>query len=531
MARKPKSEQQPNEYTKAYAPDASGAPDLAQSRPLENPVKKQTPDMGSYQRFTSKRHQSRAAEFDAARTGRKVDLPGYGTVDMDSTGWNLGDTPVVRDSIARSNRPGIARGPAINEPHASSPDVMVGRRQEDLSQRELDHGTEVMSRYGATSESVKRGILDANDRADYLTMAAEYSDSVADTDARFGPTGMASKTQIAPLTADLPTRYPAGTGFYGGPSEVDKQFTSVAQSLEGRAQDSDHARAMAAAALSATSPRNTFEVKGRDGAPSTFPNVEAARAAGDIAGMPEAEGRAALKGRGAIGIHGNVVKGAQFIERMEAGERYSDVFSSFHKAPKTGPFGSGMVRRSDADSYRTSDVLSTQSSLPHTSTAKSHSYTAVDRKGAPILNEKGKEQRFSVEAEDSIDGERLSPQVARMLRRDSGIKGAQFSRTRDEKNKPVYGTAPAEEMLAKTDYTGHAIMDRAGREAAVERGLTPSVNHAQAQHSMQEVDWRDKQIARDDMTDYTVEGEYPGIGRLQKGVESFDAFAAIRPKK
>lgn len=470
---------------------------------LDSPVavRSYTPPTDPYVRMTQRRARSRSKEFETERTGRKIEgVPLYGTVDLDEVGWRV-DGKSMRELMGfegNSMTPSVSSGPAVNEPHVPHTQAMVGRRAEDLSGPEHRKATAELSSRGVTEASAAREIGNSVERANMRSILAG-ADHIA------------------------------GSGFYGGPSQPNDVMKTVQQKVtehpkfKGTEED---AWAITATANALTSPKAPFEQKYKDGRPPTYPNNAAADTAVSHAleqGRPEDVPKAPLGG-----IHGNTIKAAANARDMlrDPGDpqrkTVRDIFN-WTDQPKTGAYVSAHTEASTADSYRVSDVHSTRTAAPHLSSEKSHKFTIVDRAGNPILNRDGDPVTHLFEAEDVGANGLPNARLARQRLRHVGLTDHRYEVTRDEKGKPVKGNSPVEEMLARAGAPGHAILDRSGRIAAHALGKTPSVNHAQAQNQVQEVDWREQQISRSDLP-YNSETEYPG-GQAKMGMKpDFNAF-------
>lgn len=468
--------QEPNSFTQVEGVDLSEPKDA-----------RYTPPTDPYIKMTQHRARTRSKQFDESRAGRIIpDVPLYGSVDMDEVGWRVEGDAMRRlmGFSGNSLKPNVTSGPAINELHRPNRQSVIGRRAEDLSGPEHRKGTAVLKAYGVTEESATRAIVDANDRANMRSI-------------------MAGDVKIA------------GTGFYGGPStphSVMRETEGMLSSSPAYSGTEEDAWAVTATANSLTSPKSKFEQK-RDGQESTFPNAAAAHTAVTHAlagGAPE-DVPPAPHG----GIHENTIKAAAASRAMIEDPENVTVrdFFNWDDSPKTGAYVSAHVAASTPDSYRVSDVLSTQTVAPHLATQKSHVFNIVDQNGNVVTQPWGKGSRavsHTFEAEDVGPNGLPKAGLAKKRLAHYGLEGHTYQVAIDKRtNKPKRGNSPSEEMLAKSGSPGHAILDRAGRLAAFENGHTPSVNHAQAQNQMQEHDWRDRQIIRPDMPN-TMETEHPG---------------------
>ena len=468
-------------------PITGGAPNTftkVEGATLSNPVNSQmpAPETDPYIAMTQKRSRTRAKTYADQRVGRQLtDIPVYGKVDMDEVGWRVEGSAMrgLMGLSGNSGTPNVTSGPAINEPHAAQEDVPVSRRAEDLSGPEHRAATAKFAAYGVTEESAVRGIHDANDRGNMRAI----------------------------LTGEST---PAGSGFYGGPSKPHtrmRQTTSLVVSHPNYKGTPEKAWTLTAVANSDTSPKAKFEQMYKDGRPSTYPNAAAAETAlmhtlggGEPESVPKAPHG---------GIHKNTVTAAANAAKIMTGTPVSDLFP-WDTSTKTRSYVSAHISSSNPDSYRTSDVLSTQSTMPHLDTRKKHKFNIQGPDGSPLMTT-GKSPApitHQFEAEDVGKDGLPTPKVARQRLAHHGFEGHTYVPSMKD-GKPQRGGAPTEDLLNRSGAPGHALLDRAGRVAAQKAGKTPSVNHAQAQNQMQEIDWRDRQILRTDQPN-TIETEHPG---------------------
>lgn len=488
-AKNPITGKAPNTFTQA-----NGVTLSAPATRAEMPTTPTDP----YLRMTQRRSRKRAQEFEESRAGRKIEgVPLYGTVDMDEVGWRVEGDAMRRlmGFNGNSMTPNVTSGPAINEPHESHPDVVVGRRAEDLAGYEHRAATAKLAQYGVTEQRAAQNIGDANDRANMRSIL----------------TGSGSL---------------AGSGFYGGPSEPNtrmKHTMNMVVSHPYYGGTPEKAWTLTAVANSDTSPKAKFQHRYKDGRGTVYPNAAAAETAlmhvlegGHPADVPKAPHG---------GIHENTIKAAEDTQALLNGAKVSDLFP-WNENPKTGAYVSAHISHSNPDSYRTNDVLSTTTSMAHLDTRKMPKFNVKDSSGNLVLQTsgrgKGKPVVHEFEAEDVVNG-LPEARIARQRLKHIGADGGTYVTALDKKGKPAMGGSPSEALLARTGSPGHAILDRAGRIAAAAAGKTPSVDHAQAQNQMQEVDWRDRQILRPDMP-YSIETEHPG-GLSKMGMsENFDVF-------
>jgi len=473
-----------NTYTQALGVD------------LPNPVKSEMPKRPTdpYVKMTQRRSQKRASEYDAQRTGRKIeDVPVYGTVDMDEVGWKV-EGSMMRNLMGfdgNSKTPNVTSGPSINEPHTPNPDVVVGRRAEDLTGLEHRAVTAKLGAYGVTEERAARHIRDASDRANMRSI-------------------LGGSTSVA------------GSGFYGGPSKPNTRMKATANMVvshplyEG---SPEQAWAVTSVANSDTSPRAKFEHTYADGRGTIYPNAAAAETA--ITHVLDGHDPKYVPKAPHGGIHGNTIKAAKDTQALVNGASVSDLFP-WEKNPKTSAYVSAHISASHPDSYRTNDVLSTTTAMPHLDTRKQHKFNVQDSSGNLVVGADEKPIVHQFEAEDIHKSGVPNTRHARSRLKHFGLTGT-YVPAMGSDNKPAKGSSPSEELLARGGPPAHAVLDRAGRVAAAASGKTPSVNHAQAQNQMQEHDWRDRQILRSDMSN-TFETEHPG-GLARMGMsQQFNVF-------
>ena len=493
-SRNPITGKGPNTYTQAEGVELSAPKEVRDYAAPSDP----------YVKMVQQRSRARSKQFTESRAGRILtDVPLYGTVDMDAPGWDVSgmteDFQKMMGFKGNKYSPNVTTGPAVNEPHTPNRQTVLNRRTEDLSGQEHRKGSKTLAAYGVTERLAADRIKDANDRGNMRAI-------------------LAGDDKIA------------GTGFYGGPSKpntVMKQTEQVVKSHPAYTGTEEDAWAVTATANSLTSPKAKFEQIYADGRPSTYPNAAAAQTAiehGLAGGEPKDVPKAPHGG-----IHDNTVKAAEASKAMIEDPENVTVrdFFNFDDSPKTGAYVSAHVSASNPDSYRVSDVLSTQTVAPHLSTQKSHKFHVVDSDGNVVTVPYGEGVRkvsHTFEAEDIGEDGLPKTRLANSRLKHYGFTDHRYEVAIDPKTKkPARGNSPGEEMLAKAGSPGHAILDRAGRIAAFEYGKTPSVDHAQAQNQMQETDWRDRQILRPDMPN-TMETEHPG-GMAKMGMKKdFDVF-------
>lgn len=428
--------------------------------------------------------------------GRKIhDVPGYGTVDMDAPGWRV-DGQALRTLMGYhgvAHHPNTTSGPAVNEPHTPVKQTVVGRRAEDLSGPEHAKATAVLKAYGTSVPRAAQHLVDSHDRA--VTRSI-----------------LAGSTQIA------------GSGFYGGPSEPHRVMSDTKQAVMGHSKfkgTEEDAWAVTSVANSLTSPKAPFDIQKKDGS-KIFPSAAAADTAVShaLSGKPASAVPKAPHG----GIHKNTVKAAATTARMllpESHPEHQTVRTAFSWSdnPKTSAYVSAHTNASTADSYGVSDVHSTRSMAPHLPYAKSVGFTVHDKTGAPVMKGIGDKQvpvTHYYEAEDVRANGLPDPKLARQRLKHHELAGHTYQpRTTDRddsgsgKQRPVWGGSAVEGMLSQGGAPVHALLDHSRRIAAHQLGMTPSVNHAQAQNQLQETDWRDQQILRPDMPQ-SMATEYPG---------------------
>jgi hypothetical protein len=454
------------------------------NRELSRPVKAQTKKITDpYIKMTSRRSRSRAKQYDADRSGRIItNVPGYDTVDMDAVGWRVPEhqddtdpTKVTLRSLAglsgTSSTPGITKGPAINEPHEAHPNVPVERRYEDLNDAEKTQATTALDRVGSSVDIATKNIQDSYDRAHYRAI--------------LGFSGQ-----------------PAGLGFYGGPSTEHRLNTQLIGEVmehpefKSRGLTEDHAIAMVNSAMAATSPKQRVEQG--SGENVTYPNHASGRIAvmhvlngGDPQSVPKSPHG---------GMHGNVIRAAHLASRvLNEGALTPELFEE--SGIKVRNFGGAKSVASSADSFRVNDVHSTRTALPHLSPAKSKKFTVLTPEGEST----GITHEYDAEDVDTKTG-LPKPAHAKKRLEHYGLEGHTYAVKLNSKGKPHLGDSPVEKVV-RTDPV-HAALDLAGRRANAAKGLVPTERHAQATHIGQEIDWRDQQILRPDMS-YSIETEHP----------------------
>jgi len=474
---------------------------------LDDPVavRAYKPPTDPYIRMTQARARDRSTAYAADRTGRIItEVPGYGSVDLDDVGWT---TEGVLNDMGKhlmgfrgnAMSPNVTSGAAINEPHIPHEQAMVGRRAEDLSGLEHRKATAELAARGITEAGAARETTNAYERANMRAILAGAS-------------------------------HIAGSGFYGGPSEPNDVMKTVQSKIvdhPGFKGTEDDAWAVTAAANALTSPKSKFEQVYADGRPKAYPNNAAADTAVTHAlakGLPSRVPSAPLGG-----MHGNTIKAAMAASAMlrDPGDprrrTIRDIFT-WTDAPKTGAYVSAHTKASTPDSYGVSDVHSTRTKAPFLASEKSSRFLVVRKNdGTPEYNSKGDRVTHSFEAEDLGSGGQPAIRTANARLRHYGFTNHRYETLIDANGRPVKGNSPVEEALAKAGAPGHAILDRAGRLSAHSLGKTPSVNHAQAQNQVQEVDWREQQINRPDLP-YNSETEYPG-GQERMGLSNHFSVA------
>lgn len=469
---------EPNTYTQATDRDL---PPAVNVRPFA---------LSGYEERVKSRSRRQYLQYSSSGEGRTLrDVPGWGDVDMDGLGWSNtpaafdGDgnpkashpilDPIFFQKVMGPQKPStVTSGPAINEPHEAGPHHPVIRRAEDLTGDEYQKGVDALALGGVTPSDVKTNIRNSIDRANMRSILA-------------GETRM------------------AGEGFYGGDTAPNRMIETATQEVlshpSGRITDPSTARAAAVAAVSATSPKNKVEQVKKDGT-VTNPNQIAADA-GIQAGLSKvpitnypSEG----------GIRGNMDIAADRVDKIADG---TPLHESGFKGVKTTAFAAAQFQASSPDSYRVSDVHSTRTVVPHTSSAKGSMMLAVDKDGNTSAS-----HLFLPEdmGEDGLP----KPAAARKRLEDHGLEGHTYTpkmtaQKPGQKSKPVKSNSLGEVVLSRGGLPVHAIKDRASREVAADLGWTPSVDHAQAQNALQEIDWRDQQILRSDQP-YDMDTEYPG---------------------
>ena len=468
----------PNTYTQVTDRDL---PPAVNVRPL---------DLSGYEERVKSRSRRQYLQYSASGEGRVLhDVPGWGDVNMDGLGWS--NTPPAFDGegspkasqpildpvffqrmLGPQKPPTVTSGPAINEPHEAGPHHPVIRRAEDLTGDEYQKGVDALALGGVTPSDVKTNIRDSIDRANMRAILA-------------GETRM------------------AGEGFYGGDTAPNRMIEAATRKVlshpSGRITDSNTARAAAVAAVSATSPKNKVEQVKKDGT-VTNPNQIAADT-GIQAGLDKvpithypAEG----------GIRGNMDVAADRVDKIADG---TPLYESGFKGVKTTAFAAAQYQASGPDSYRVSDVHSTRTVVPHTSHSKGSMMLAVDSGG--------KSPASHLFFPEDMGGDGLpKPSAAQKRLADHGMEDRAYTPKMSEqkpgqKPKPIKSNSLGEVVLGRGGLPVHAIADRASREVAFDLGWTPSVNHAQAQNAIQEIDWRDQQIIRPDQP-YNMDTEYPG---------------------
>jgi len=476
--RNPLTGQAPNSFTKvtnAEVPAAPGADPVA--------------PMGEYDKTVAARHQRRAAQYANERTGRKItDVPGYGTVDLDAVGWSntplnpegKAGRPILHPDFARSllgpSTPDIPAGPAINEPHEASKHTPLLPRAEDLPGTSYRKGTEVMRRYGVTRESATRSIVDSIERSNMRTILAG---------------------------ADQPY----SRGFYGGDTDPERLLQEgTKRVMDDTDLPHDDARAVVVTAVAKTSPQTKVKQTTKDGR-TIFHNHEAAMTSVEhaLAGQPA---ETVQLPEGIMSYRSNMEKAvASTYSLMSPEASMRDQFTPTKNATKTAAFAGAQMDSTGPDSFRVSDVHSTGSIAPHLSSQKGFMFSVRDRDGNMTeINHKWHPEDIG---KDGLP----KPAIAAKRLRDVGHEGGSYvplMKTSNGKAKQVKGASQVEEMLAKGGYAAHALADLAGRQAAVRLGWSPSVNHAQASHLVQEEDWGERMVQRPDMTEYTMDTVYPG---------------------
>ncbi len=436
--------------------------------------------LDSYQERTRKRARARADLYEQSRTGRIIpNVPGYGQVDLDAPGWR---TRGVTDGLPGYRLGGpsvpdtVAAGPAINEPHETDPNMAYMRRAEDLTSVEYKKGMDVLASYGVTPERIATNIRDSYERADmHAALALEST--------------------------------PAGSGFYGGDTKPEALVQKLTRTIIDHPNfkgDPSTARGIAVMATADTSPNALVERKTKDGN-IIHPNYEGALAATVHAldgGDPE---QAPMSDAGGV-FHTNIKKAAKRVALANEGAAVGDLLDPT-SSPKTSAFAGAQYDESSPDSFRVNDVHSTHTVTPHLPVADSRKFHIVGPDGEFVMKG-GTKVAHEFEAEDVGHDGLPQPRIGASRLKEHGLSGYRYTVALDPKGKEMKGNTPAETMLSKGGYAAHAILDRGGRVASYDLGFTPSPDHAQAQHQVQEVDWREQQVKRPDLP-YTLDTEHP----------------------
>ena len=468
------------------------------NRTLSDPVDVDPLNLSKYQVRRRAQAQKEAEAYDNAREGRKLpDVPGYGSVDMDEVGWDrsLGLTEEGSRFLFGPKKPDTVQdGPAINEPHEAESHTPVIRRAEDLTGAEYQKGVDTLALAGTSPARFTRSIRDSIERANMRATLA-------------GTTKM------------------AGEGFYGGDTMPNRQVGEAASYVLdhplGRGLNIRDARAAAVLATSITSPNAKTEMNVSGGG-KRYPNHEGAMVA--IQAGLEGETPAPT---GIPSVYDSNIRKA--ADRVSTITRSGGQMYEFLNRAKTKAFAGAHLDASSPDSFRVSDVHSTRTGAPQASFGKASKFVVVNPDGEPyhpptLKGTPSKNPLTHAFHPDDVVGGAPKPAVAKKRLTEEGLAGYSYEQKRDKKGKPDQGMSPVEELLNK-DLPAYAIMDRSGREVAADLGWTPSVDHSQASHQVQEIDWRDQQILRPD-SPQTMETEYPGwrqkMGFPQPGKGTFD---------
>lgn len=401
----------------------------------------------------------------------------------------------------------------INAPHKTEPGAVLMPRAEDLSGPELRKGRDILKHYGSNEAKVAHDSGQALDRARVSEVIASHPNANTQT--------------------------PMGERFYEGPSEPHDKISESARRVvqhpdfprSGDADKDFHlARQMGAVTNSATSPNNPF-AENRQGR-RVYPNNMAAESA-TYSGLENKDAVAPkkvgedLNARGVpdtphsgVGTYkSNMAKAAGAVNQMAAGTPMHELTLGSgrrmfdpQKAPKTSSYVTAhAVDYSHPDESTVTDVQEGSNMLPHLSTAKSVGFHQMDGNGSPVTRLNQKNEQVPVvhyahpdetgnanKAPKSLTkglpaGHKLTPAYENA---DPG-KSASFD---GKPTRRAYGNNRVEEALSKGGNILGAMNDRGARQAAAERGLSPSVDNAAGTNRNQANRWYQKKMDRPEDT-------------------------------
>lgn len=361
--------------------------------------------------------------------------------------------------------------PAINEPHAAEPGITVQRRAEDLSGPEHAKGVRVLQNYGYGKNPVHE-LTDLHANAIDRVIGEHAAAGVNETSSQHFYGGAPTTTHIPDET--LQKEHNEGVGAAHGRFEEGvhhlmnhDQFQAHTAGLPADVREQG-ARNVMAQATADTSPSSKWRTtKG-------WPNMEQA----------EESASAGLEGRKSRFVTGRVQNHQKAADRTVemAGTAHTDEpFAAHHygdptSAPKTIAFRGALVNPNSTDSYKVTDVHEAGVVLPGAPTAKSVAYR-----------------------DDAGTRHYQHPDMP--ASRVKGMTPEMDSKTDRRGNpKPVTGNSRAEDMLAMSKGTVHALNDYASRQALAGAGLSRSPNHSDNVHALQGAAWGSQQVHRPDVT-------------------------------